>query len=575
MTQRVQIVICCLAVGLLLGPACSPDRPSGDQEELAWEAIGIRDYTPSADQKRFDVAHYGLVLTLDLEASAVSGRLSVRGKKEKSLDVLELDLYDNMKVQRVSSGKGDLKFGRSRRHKLRIALPDAGAETFDVTVEFEGRPYRILSNSDWTCGLRFDRIGDRPVVCTCFQPFFARSLFPCKDHPSDKAEEGVDITVTVPKPLVVVATGRRIGKSETAEGRTFRWRSRYPVATNLISFSAAEYVEIRGKHETEDGGKLLLQYFVLPQNEARARKAFQEVPRLLKTYERFFGPFPFVEDKYCLVETSYCGLENQTAIGYGSEFPEEAPGRGEYDYTLVHETAHEWAGNAVTCSDWRHIWLHEGLATYAEGLYLEARDGRDAYLDLARSSWLWNAGDEALTARDVNSDRDIFESSISYSRGAAVFHMLRFVVGDKAFLEGLKSYFTDPARRYGNADTAAFRRVMEAASGRNLEAFFKAWVHGAGRFDCEYDVAREGEKVTVAVRSVSGRPVPHRLPMIIRLEQDGRHLDRKVRIGPVGTSCRIPLVGRGEWRVVFDPEGWLLKGEVERRPGLIQEMERK
>ena len=125
MTQRVQIVICCLAVGLLLGPACSPDRPSGDQEELAWEAIGIRDYTPSADQKRFDVAHYGLVLTLDLEASAVSGRLSVRGKKEKSLDVLELDLYDNMKVQRVSSGKGDLKFGRSRRHKLRIALPDA------------------------------------------------------------------------------------------------------------------------------------------------------------------------------------------------------------------------------------------------------------------------------------------------------------------------------------------------------------------------------------------------------------------------------------------------------------------
>jgi len=544
--------------------ACSPAPPSGEQAILAWKNIGINTYAPSAYQNHIDVAHYSLDLTIDLERSSVSGTTAIRGKKDAGLAVLELDLYENMNVLRVTSGNRALTFHRPGRHKLRIDLPDARAETFDVVVAIKGRPFRIRSDSDWECGLLFDGTREQPVVNTCFQPFFARSLFPCKDHPSDKAEEGVDITITAPKPLNVVATGHLVEKTEGADSRTVHWRTCYPVATNLISFSAAAYVEIRGSYETVDGKELSLHHFVLPENEARARKAFQEAPRVLKTYEHFFGPFPFVKDKYCLVETSYKGLENQTAIAYGSGYPEEAPGRGEYDYTLVHETAHEWAGNAVTCTDWRDIWLHEGIATYAEGLYLEERDGRDVYLDLARK-WQQYAGNGALTARDPNSDKDIFDSSIVYCRAPAVLHMLRFVIGKRAFLKGLKSFLTDPAFRYGNADTADFRRIMERVSGRNLGGFFRAWVHGEGLFSCEYDVALEGRMVTVAVRSVSGRGELHRLPLTVRLEQGDTSEDRTIQVGPEGVQCRIPLRGRGEWRVVFDPESWLLKGDFKKR----------
>jgi len=566
-----------LAPVVLLGlAACGPKRPEapavsiGEQAVLTWENIGIADYTPSEAQRRFDVRHYDLTFTVDPSRCHVKARATIRGKKQAGLDRLELDFYDNLEVTGVVSGERPLGFERATPHRLLVTLPDPAATTFAVTVAYHGCPVKVHSDSEWTCGLLFVAAEGGPIINTCFQPFFARSLFPCKDHPSDKAEEGVDITVTVPKPLRVVATGRRVAVSEDAGNRTEHWRTRYAVATNLISFAAAAFAEITGEYEMIDGRKLAIHHFVRPENEARAREAFAEAPRLLRIYEKAFGPFPFAGDKYCLVETSYDGLENQTAIAYGESYPKEKPGRAEYDYTLVHETAHEWAGNAVTCRDWRDIWLHEGIATYAEGLYLEARDGRDAYLDLARA-WQTRAFAGALTDRDVNSDEDIFFSPVVYNRAPAVLHMLRFCLGDRAFLNGLRSFLTDPALRYGNAETADFRRAMEKASGRRLESFFRAWVHGDGFFLCQYDVVESPDQITVPIRSVSGRPEPHRLPVVVRLESAGGNRDQRLDVGPEGAVARFPRPG-AKWRVVFDPESWLLRGHFTREPGLLGEM---
>jgi aminopeptidase N len=566
-------------LALALAAGCRPASREGtsitlgEQPTLDWAEIGIVDYSPSPAQRRFDVRHYGLKFAVDPEGCAIRAEATIRGRKEPGLAALELDFYDNLVVRAVTSDGRPLVHERPGRHKLRVTLPDPAAATFCVTVAYEGRPYRIESNSGWQCGLLFAEVDGRPVINTCFQPFFARSLFPAKDHPSDKAEEGVDITVTVPAPLRVVATGHRV-RVETAEGRrTEHWRTRYAVATNLISFAASEFVELVGWYETCDGRKLRLQHFVRPEHAGRAREAFAELPRVLRIYEARFGPYPFPDDKLAMVETSYSGLENQTAIAYGTSYPESKPGRGEYDYVLVHETAHEWAGNAVTCRDWRDIWLHEGIASYAEGLYLEARDGRDMYLALART-WQAKASADALTDRDPNSDDDIFDSAVVYNRAPAVLHMLRFCLGDEAFLAGLKDFLTDPALRYGNADTATFRRHLERAAGRDLTAFFRAWVHGGGFFEAEYEAVESGGKVVVAVRSVSGGREPHRLPLVVRLEANGRRLEQRAEVGPEGTVFRFSPPG-GPWRVVFDPEGWLLRGDIRPRPGLCAEIERR
>ncbi|MBN2492564.1 MAG: M1 family metallopeptidase [Planctomycetes bacterium] len=566
-----------LLLGLVAGCGRSgregPHLAVGEQPTLEWAEIGIEDYAPSPLQRRFDVRRYELVFTVEPERCAVTAETTIEGLKEPGLERLELDFYDNLAVRAVTTGERPLAFERPGRHRLSVMLPDPAATTFRVTVAYAGRPFRVLSDSGWECGLRFDVVEGRPVINTCFQPFFARSLFPGKDHPSDKAEEGVDITVTVPEPLRVVATGHRVGVKTAGGRRTEHWRTRYAVATNLVFFAAAEFVELVGEHRTSNGTPLRLQHFVRPEHEARARAAFAELPRVLQIYEDRFGPYPFPDDKFCFVETSYRGLENQTAIAYGTSYPDVPPGRGEYDYVLVHETAHEWAGNAITCRDWCDIWLHEGIASYAEGLYLEARDGRDAYFALARA-WQAEASSEALTDRDPNSDEDIFLSPVVYCRAPAVLHMLRFCLGDEAFLAGLKAFLTDPALRYGNADTEAFRRHLERTAGRDLEAFFRAWVHGAGFFEAEYEAVEEGGEIAVAMRSTSGESEPHRLPVVVRLEAGDSRLEQRADVGPEGAVLRFAGPG-GPWRVVFDPESWLLRGTIRQRPGLRAEIGRR
>ena len=558
---------------LLIGcnPSAGPPLTVGEQPELTWDDIGIQDYTPSPAQRRFDVRHYDLRFTIDPGTCRVTAETTIRGHKEPGLGELELDFYDHWAIDSVACNRQRVEGRRVTPQKLHVPLPDASATTFTVTVRYHGRPFRVHSDSGWPCGLLFDSAGDQPLINTCFQPFFARSLFPCKDHPSDKAEDGVDVTVTVPRPLRVVATGRRVRVSSVGTSRTEHWRSHYAVATNVISFAAGVFHELKGTYRTIEGRRLLLHYFVRPEHAAVAREAFAEVPRVLRIYENLFGPYPFVEDKFGLVETSYAQLENQTAIAYGDRYPEKKLGRGEYDYGLVHETAHEWAGNAVTCTGWQHIWLHEGLATYAEGLYLEERDGRDALRALART-WQERAGDGALTDRNVNSDEDIFYSPVTYQRAAAVLHMLRFYVGDQPFRIGLKRFLESPVRRYGHADTDGFRRVMEAEAGQSLEAFFRDWVRGVGFFSAEYEVDGNGEQVAVAIRSISGEPEPHCLPVTVRLEAGDRVEDRTVTVGPTGAVVRFPRP-TGSWRVLLDPENWLLRTEFLNRPGLRRELE--
>jgi aminopeptidase N len=151
--------------------------------------------------------------------------------------------------------------------------------------------------------------------------------------------------------------------------------------------------------------------------------------------------------------------------------------------------------------------------------------------------------------------------------------MLRFVIGDEPFLRGLRTFLSDPARRGGNADTADFRRVMERASGSDLSAFFRAWVDGEGFFDLVFDVVEQGTRIAVPVRSISGGATRHRLPVVVRLVTDAGPVDRRVDVGPGGAVVRFrkPV---GAWRVVFDPEGWLLLGDADRRPGLLRQIRR-
>ena len=397
------------------------------------------------------------------------------------------------------------------------------------------------------------------MINTCFQPFFARFLWPCKDHPSDKADRGVAMAITVPESLNVVATGRRIRIERLDDGRrTHHWSTDRPIATNVMSFAVAPYSEIEGTYTSVAKREIPLHHFVLPDSVTAARRAFEEVSHVLNAYEARFGPYPFADDKFALVETSYSALENQTAIAYGSDFP-TSRAAGEYDYPLVHEAAHEWFGNSVTCADWRDVWLHEGLATFAESLYVEARDGVAHARSVVRD-WHERASDDALTARDVQSDEDIFRSAVVYTRAASVVRMMRWVVGESAFFAGLRDYLSTHAG--GTATTDDFRRALERHAKRDLGPFFDAWVRGRGRLAIEWSATRFPGGVEVRARTTSSARTPHRLPVQIRLE--GRP-DRRVEIGPAWATVRFEWAAGLDWTVRLDPDAWLLLARDQRR----------
>ncbi len=542
-----------LLVALLA--ACSAEAPTesrapvAEQPALAWDALGIDDFRPTDAQRRFDVERYAFELSIDPAARTVTGRATIEGRKEDALATIELDLHDSITVE--AGGEGAVE--RVGRDKIRVAV--ASGPRFSVELRFGGRPCRVESDSGWIGGLRFDRVRDHPVINTCFQPFFARFLWPCKDHPSDKAERGVSLAITVPDALTVVATGRRGEIVRRDDGRrTHHWSTDHPVATNVIAFAAAPYVEINGVFERAAGAPVPLSHWVLPDSVADARIAFAEVPRVLRIYEERFGPYPFPRDKFSLVETSYRPLENQTAIAYGSVFPTARP-VGTYDYPLVHEAAHEWFGNSVTCTDWRDVWLHEGLATFAESLYLEAVDGAAHAAALART-WHARASDDALVDRDVQSDDDIFRSAVVYARAAAVVRMLRWVVGDDAFFAALRDFHTTHAG--GNATTADFRRVVERHARRDLRAFFDAWVRGTGRASIDWRAERVPGGVDVQLRSASR----HRLPVEVRLADD---VVRRVDVGPAPARVRLPWPADRPWTCRLDADAWLLLVPEQRR----------
>lgn len=547
------LVFACLMAACSTEPPAVEPTPRTAQPTLAWDALGIDDFQPTAAQRRYDVARYAFALAIDPVTCRVTGRATIEGSKADALDFIELDLHDSIDVERARAGGAETPVTRTGRDKIRVAV--APGPRFAVEVDFAGRPSRVQSDSGWIGGLRFDRVREHPVINTCFQPFFARFLWPCKDHPSDKAERGVSLAITVPDAFTVVATGHRERIERLAGGqRAHHWSTTNAVATNVIAFAAAPYVEIRDTFPSAGGATVRLSHWVLPDSEADARIAFAEVPRVLSIYEARFGPYPFARDKFSLVETSYQPLENQTAIAYGSVFPTGRP-VGTYDYPLVHEAAHEWFGNSVTCTDWRDVWLHEGLATFAESLYLEARDGAAHATALARA-WHERASDDALVDRDVQSDDDIFRSAVVYARAAAVVRMLRWVVGDDAFFAALADFHATHAG--GNATTADFRRVVERHARRDLRAFFDAWVRGTGRVAIDWRAIRVPGGIEVRLQTTSG----HRLPVDVRLADDVR---RRVDIGPSPIRVRLAWPADEPWSCRLDADAWLLLATDQRR----------
>ncbi len=470
-----------LIIGLLgaNGAASAPPVIEDEGAALCAEAKQELSARPAREpfslaSTNIDITYYHLSLTINFATNTISGVVRVEGKVVGSpMSVLTLDLRDNMTVSGVSlAGGGALAFARPEDAlDVTFPAPISVNDAVAIDVAYNGTPVQTGFGS-FVFGTR---AGDR-FAWSLSEPYGARDWWPCKDHPSDKADS-VRVTVTVPNAYQVGTQGVLVGVTGGGPNKTWDYKSNYPISNYLVSVAIGEYVEWTGVYNRSAPlaalyGPLAMPLRHLVYNDGSIALPFgwSNVTDVLDVFEGWFGPYPFANEKYGHSETTFGGgMEHQTMTSLG----------GTSVGLVAHELGHQWYGDMITTKTWPHLWLNEGFATYSELLYYEARQSTYPGQFQGLLSSRYNVALDAagtLVLEDTTSVSNMFSFARVYAKGAVVLHMLRNVIGDVAFGNTLRAYAADPAVQYGVATTADFQRVAEEESGLDLDAFFYQWV---------------------------------------------------------------------------------------------------
>lgn len=433
----------------------------------------------SENQSGYDVSFYDINLEVLLEDKSLAGYTTIKLKPLiEKLDVLELDLIDNYQVDSILINGFSLDF-KHQSHKIWLTLKKpltvVQNEIITVTIYYSGQPPEA-AYPPWLGGFSWetDNDGYAWVGLSC-QGEGAKIWFPCKDHPSDEPDSAA-INITVPEGYFVASNGILKHKSFEDKNRvTYNWFTSYPINNYLINFGVGRFKEVSANYIESDGTIIPVIFYVLPQAMDKARDLVDEAVDMLGIYSKYFGPFPWPNEKCGLLNSPFAGMEHQTLIAYGNNFKKSSAGDFAYDELLLHELAHEWWGNKITVTDWDDFWLHEGIATYAECLYVFDKAGERAYQEC-----MDNTRQRIRNSRPVKSSAnktvsDAYHADI-YTKGAVFMHTLRYVLGDSIFFKSLKQFATDTAFYKNGVTTGDFLNLLNKNSGQDLSGLFELYL---------------------------------------------------------------------------------------------------
>lgn len=342
--------------------------------------------TITPERAWWDLAFYDLRVRFNPKDSSLTGTNQVAYRVLKTARTLQIDLQRPMKINRIEQEGKSLAFRQDGdAYFVELQKPQLPGHRETLTIHYEGKPH-VARKAPWDGGFVFskDKAGNAYIATAC-QGLGASSWWPNKDHPYDEPDS-MNISVTVPKPLMDVSNGQLKKITENADNtRTFHWKVVNPINNYGVNLNIANYAHWS---ETYQGlkGPLALNYYVLPEHLEVAKKQFQQVPLMLKAFEYWFGPYPFYEDGYKLVEVPYLGMEHQSSVTYGNGFKNGYLGRDlsttgwglKWDFIIVHESGHEWFANSITNYDAADMWIHESFTNYSESLFTEYYHGKEA-----------------------------------------------------------------------------------------------------------------------------------------------------------------------------------------------------
>ena len=390
----------------------------------------------------WDAAFYDLHVKVNPADSSISGYNAITYRVLKRAREMQIDLQMPLVVDSIVQDGLELSARRDGNAFLvTLVSPQRAGARKTIAVYYHGKPVVAL-NAPWAGGFAWGRDSlARPWIATAVQGLGASAWWPNKDIYSDEPDSQ-RVSITVPDSLIDVSNGRLRSTTPNADGTTtYEWFVSNPVNNYGVAVNAGHYAHISDAYAGERGN-LTLDFYPVDYHLEPARKQFQQVKPMLQCFESWFGPFPWYEDGYKLVETPYVGMEHQSAVAYGNHYRNGYRGRDRsgtghgllWDYIVVHESAHEWWGNSITMKDPADMWIHEGFAVYAEGLFTECREGKKAGAEYTIGLRKNVSNDEPIVGvYGVNREG----SGDMYDKGANMLHTIRQLVDDDARWRGI------------------------------------------------------------------------------------------------------------------------------------------
>nr|WP_244543020.1 M1 family metallopeptidase [Aquimarina amphilecti] len=468
----------------------------------------------------WDLTYYHLDISVDPDEKSIKGKNTIHYKVLENENVLQIDLQPPLVIEKVIQDGKKLKvISEENAHFVTLTKKQKKGSINSIEVYYSGNP-REAVRAPWDGGISWKKdINGKHFVASSCQGLGASVWWPNKDHMYDEVDSML-VSVTVPKGLMNVSNGRlRKVEEKKPNTKTYHWFVQNPINNYGVNINIGDYVHFGEQYDGEKGN-LDMDYYVLRDNLEAAKKQFKDAPKMMKAFEHWFGPYPFYEDSFKLVEVPYLGMEHQSSVTYGNKYVNgylgnDLSGTGwglKFDFIIIHESGHEWFANNITYKDIADMWIHESFTAYSENIFLDYYYGKKASSEYVIGTRQGIRNDKPIIGQyDVNHEG----SGDMYYKGANMLHTLRQLIEDdekwRTILRELNKEFY-----HKTVTTKQIEDFLSKKTNIDLTAFFNQYLRDTRVPTLEYGFDDTG----LRYRYID---IVEDFDMPIRLKVDGKN----------------------------------------------------
>lgn len=550
MLQLQSFFVVALLLCPALGQAPQPDPVDHCAEGHCHHFLYKTQNTTATPGNMYDLGYVSLTLQADPRQPLLTGAATLHLRTTQAAATLDFDL-EGLTVDSVLYHGQRLAYTHTSpvlTVQLPTTLPQGTADS--LTIYYQGEP----STGGLGSYVR-ESIEGQEIIWTLSQPYGARRWWPTKQTLTDKLDS-VQLVLTHPAHYTAVSNGTLLARTLADTIATTTWRHRYPIPAYLVAFALADYQYFRDTVALAPGDTLNIDNWVLNRLLPWAPAEVARTKGLIPWYGAHFGRYPYVGEKYGHAEFGYGGGMEHTTVSFMGGFTLEL---------IAHELAHQWFGDLVTCGSWQHLWLNEGWATYLQAMAFEWIDRQQLYSFMRQmQERVTRLPGGSVFAPDTTNLQRLFDSRLTYRKGACVLHLLRHQLGDSAFFAAARNYLADPALRWGYAHTADLQHHLELAADTTLADFFQQWVYGEGYPTYHVRWEAQGTTLSLQLQQTTSHPSVAFYSLRVPVHIEGQSRDTTLLLPHTysGQQWSITLPWQPV-RVTLDPDSWILKGPTD------------